>query len=203
MVLLVLPLLGGAQCAFVASSGGHSPDKEQRNGLVVVIRDGRLVDGPVEGVRFDAGTLSGLTGPDGEFQFEDGGSIRFSIGDIPLGESVPGKSLMTPLDLVPGGSMDTPAVINIARLLQSLDAIPDDGRITITNRVRTRARRANIDVGAAVEFLDFSDNTRFANAASQLVASLVSDNSRSGVLVDAETARRHLRASLVELNPGN
>ncbi len=203
MVLLVLPLLGGAQCAFVASSGSHSPDKEQHNGLVVVIRDGRLVDGPVEGVRFDAGTLSGLTGPDGEFQFEDGGSIRFSIGDIPLGESVPGKSLMTPLDLVPGGSMDTPAVINIARLLQSLDAVPDDGRITITNSVHTRARRANIEVGAAVEFLDFSDNTRFANAASQLVASLVSDNSRSGVLVDAETARRHLRASLVELNPGN
>ena len=58
-ILLILPFLaGGAQCAFVASSGSHSKDEEQRNGLVVIIRDGRLVDGPVEGVHFESGSLS-------------------------------------------------------------------------------------------------------------------------------------------------
>jgi hypothetical protein len=202
--LLVLPLLGGGtQCAFVASSGGHSKDDEQRNGLVVIIRDGQLVDGPVEGVSFESGSLKGLTGPDGEFQFEDGGQVQFSIGDIVLGEAVPAKAFMTPLDLVPGGDIDTPAVINIARLLQSLDAIPDDGRITITNGVRSLARRSNVEVSAAVEFIDFSDDALFANTASQLVASLGSGNNISGVLVDADTARQHLLTSLSELKPAN
>jgi|GEM_PF-1233109 len=199
VVLLVLPLLSGGQCAFVASSGNHNSKDEPRNGLVVVIRNGRLVDGPVEGVRFEAGSLSGFTGPDGEFQFEDGGRIQFFIGDIALGDAVPAKALMTPLDLVPGGDTNTPAVINIARLLQSLDAVPGDARITITAGMRRLARRSNDETGAAIAFIDFSDDARFANSASQLVASLGNGLSIGGVLVDADTARRHLRASLAAL----
>lgn len=203
VALLILPLLSGAQCTFVASSGRHSSDDEKRNGLVVVIRDGRLVDGPVEGVRFVSGSLSGVTGPDGQFQFEEGARIQFSIGDIALGEAVPAKALMSPLDLIPGGDMNTAAVINIARLLQSLDMVPGDGRITISQGARRLARRSNAEVSAAVEFIDFSDNTLFANTASQLVASLGSGRKRSGVLVDADTARRHLRANLARLRAEN
>ena len=116
MLFLALPwLIGGTECSFVATSGGSSSDNEQRNGLVIVIQDRQLVDAPVEGVRFESGTLSGVTGPNGEFQFEDGATVAFFIGDIPLGGAVPGKALVTPLDLVPGGNIDTPAVINIAR----------------------------------------------------------------------------------------
>ena len=203
VALLILPLLSGAQCMFVASSGSHSSDDEKRNGLVVVIRDGRLVDGPVEGVRFVSGSLSGVTGPDGQFQFEEGARIQFSIGDIALGEAVPAKALMSPLDLIPGGDMNTNAVINIARLLQSLDAVPGDERITISQGARRLARRSNAEVSAAVEFIDFSDNALFANTASQLVASLGSGRKRSGVLVDADTARRHLRANLAQLRAEN
>ena len=86
--LFVLLSLAGAKCAFVATSGsgsGHE-DKDRGGGLIVVINDGQLVDGPVQGVRYESGSLTGFTGSDGEFQYEEGNTIRFSIGEIVLGE---------------------------------------------------------------------------------------------------------------------
>ena len=204
MFFLMFPwLLGGTECSFVATSGSSSSDEERRNGLVIIIQDGQLVDAPVEGVRFESGALNGVTGPNGEFQFEDGATVAFFIGDIPLGDEVPAKAFMTPLDLVPGGDIDTPAVINIARLLQSLDALPGDRRITIPAQVRGLARRANSGLGASIEALDFADDTAFVNAASQLVATLTQAYGFTAMLVDADTARRHLQDSLLEANsPG-
>ncbi|HHH45156.1 MAG TPA: hypothetical protein ENK49_13555 [Gammaproteobacteria bacterium] len=191
--------LAGAQCAFVASSGNHDRDKEDGsigNGLIVVINDGRLVDGPVQGVRYTSGSVSGITGADGEFRYEAGKTIQFSIGSIALGEVVTAKPLMTPLDLVPGGSLDTPAVINIARLLQSLDAVPGDRRITIPATLRSAAGAGREPLVAAIRSLDFADDTAFVNAASQLVATLTANYGFTAVLVDAETARQHLQDTL-------
>jgi hypothetical protein len=196
--LLLLPLLGGGtQCAFVATSGGHPSESEDepRNGLVIII-DGQLVDGPVEGIGFQSGSLSGVTGPSGEFQFVEGGEVRFFIGDIALGGAVPGKVLMTPLDLVPAGDLDTPAVINMARLLQSLDAVPGDDRITIPASVHSLARRSNAEIAAAIDFLDFGDDTVFVNTASQLVATLTRDYGFTAALVDAGAARLHMQKTL-------
>ena len=196
--MLVLPwLLGGAQCAFVATSGGGSsdPNDNPRNGLVIIV-DGQLVDGPVEGVQFRSGSLQGATGPNGEFQFIEGGTVQFFIGDIALGSAVPGKTFMTPLDLVPDGDLDTPAVINIARLLQSLDAVPDDNRITIPASVCDLAQRTNVEIAAAIDSLEFGDDSVFVNTASQLVATLTRDYGFTVTLVDAGAARLHLQKSL-------
>ena len=196
--LLAVLTLTGTECFFVARSGSSSNDGEEQNtGLVVVIRDGRLVDAPVEGVAFHSASLAGITGTDGEFQYVAGEPVAFSIGDIALGEAVEGKSVITPLDLVPQGTLDTPAVINIARLLLSLDAVPGDARITIPAAVRAAAILSRADVDAAIRFLDFSDDTRFTNGAAQLVATLTADYPFTGVLVDAQSARAHLRQSLL------
>jgi len=105
---------------------------------------------------------------------------------------------MTPLDLVPGGTLDTPAVINIARLLQSLDSVPGDKRITIPPLLRTAAAVDNEPVAYAIRSLDFSDDEAFVNAASQLVATLTAAYGLTAVLVDAESARQHLLESLAE-----
>jgi hypothetical protein len=109
---------------------------------------------------------------------------------------VPGKSLVALSDLVPGGDADTPAVINLARLLQSLDADPGDDRITIPRRLHDLAVRSNAVLSAPIAFLDFGNAAVFANSASQLVATLTQDYPFTAVLIDAETARRNLRASL-------
>ena len=193
--LVAIPLLGGSQCAFFFSSGGgssDSEDKDERAGLVVIVSDGNFVDAPVEGVNYESGSLAGITGRNGEFQYEVGNSIRFFIGDINLGWAVKGKSLITPLDLVTDGTTATPAVINIARLLQSLDSDPADEVITIPDAVRAAAVHSNEGLSSAIEFLDFSDDPAFVNAASKLVAVLTRDYPFTAVLIDADTARDHM-----------
>ena len=204
IALFGLLSLAGAECAFVASSGsgtGHEDKDKERGdgvGLIVVINDGRLVDGPVQGVRYESGSLSGITGSDGEFQYEEGNTIRFSIGEITLGEAVKARAFMTPLDLVPGGTLDTSAVINIARLLQSLDSVHGDSGITIPTVLRAAAVGDNEAVASAIQSLDYSDDEAFVNAAAQLVATLTAAYGFTAVLVDAESARQHLLESLAE-----
>jgi hypothetical protein len=197
--LVAIPLLGGSQCAFFFSSGGgssDSEDKDERAGLVVIVSNGNFVDAPVEGVNYESGSLAGITGRNGEFQYEVGKSIQFFIGDINLGRAVKGKPLITPLDLVTDGAIDTPAVINIARLLQSLDSDPADDVITIPDAVRAAAVRSNKGLSSAIEFLDFSDDPAFVNAASQLVAVLTRDYPFTAVLIDADTAHDRMIKSI-------
>ena len=206
VALLAMPLFGGSQCSYYASSGGDSNDsdkKDENAGLTVVVDDGRLIDAPVEGVSYQSGSLAGITGSSGEFQYEVGNTIRFFIGDIALGRAVMGGSVITPLDLVVDGATDTPAVINIARLLQSLDSDPGDGVITIPAAVRAAAARSNVALSSAIEVLDFSDATAFVNAASHLVAVLTRDYPFTAVLVDADNARAHMIRSIdSETNSG-
>ena len=199
LIILVTALsLTGSKCFFVASSGGGSSDRSQdeESGLLVIIGDGQFVDGPVAGLRYISGSVAGITGANGEFQFEVGAPVRFYIGDIHLGTASRGKSIITPLDLVADGSVDTPAVLNIARLLQSLDAVPGDDAITLPEQLRTVAVVSNEGVSASIEFLDFADETAFVNAASQLVAVLTAGYPFAAVLVDADSARTHLVEAL-------
>ena len=199
VALLAIPLFGGSECSFYANSGGDSRDsdkKDENAGLTVVVDDGRLIDAPVEGVSYQSGSLAGITGSSGEFQYEVGNTIRFFIGDIALGRAVRGKSVITPLDLVVDGATDTPAVINIARLLQSLDSDPADEVIIIPDAVRAAAVHSNEGLSSAIEFLDFSDDPAFVNAASKLVAVLTRDYPFTAVLIDADTARDHMINSI-------
>ena len=102
----------------------------------------------------------------------------------------------TYVDLVAGEGLDSPAVINLGRLLQSLDAVPGDDRITIPAVVRDRALATNPALTGVIEHLDYADETRFVNAASQLLAVLTDGYPHTVVLVDASQARLHLERAL-------
>lgn len=200
--LIFLLSLTGSECAFVAWSGGSVSDDdedEDNAGLIIVIRDGAFVDAPVEGLRYTSGVASGVTAADGGFHYESDSTVSFSIGDIVLGEAAHGAPVLTPFDLVPNGDIHTPAVINIVRLLLSLDATPGDTAITIPAAVQHEAVQSNAALSGVIEFLDFHDETAFVNAASQLVAVLTRNYPFTAVLVDAETARKHLQNTLDSL----
>lgn len=197
LLLVALPFIIASQCTVLFSSGdSNDDDKDKEEEVVVIASTGSFVDSPVEGISYRSGPHTGITGPNGEFQYQEGQSVQFAIGDITLGEPVTGKAFITPVDLVPGSNIDTPAVLNIARLLLSLDTDPDDDVITIGAAVRNKAVLSNSLVSTAIEFLDFHDDDAFANAASQLVAVLTADYPFTASLVDAETAGQHLRESL-------
>lgn len=198
LTLLALPFLVGSSCAFFFSSGGGSSDRDDRDKdkddeeIIVVANSGSFGDPPVEGVSYESGALSGVTDSNGEFQYETGKTVRFFIGDVGLGETVPGKSVITPQDFVVEGAPDSPAAINISRLLQSLDSDLDDDVITIPKAVRTAAVRTNEDVSSAIEFLDFSNDSAFVNAASQLVAVLTQDYPHTATLLDADNVQERM-----------
>ena len=192
LLLLALPFVTASQCVVLFSSGDSDDDDKEEDRIVVATGEGSFVDAPVEGMAYRSGTVAGVTGPHGEFSYEVGAPIQFAVGDIELGVPVTGKAVISPIDLVPGGNISTPAVINIARLLQSLDAMPGDDSITIPPTVLATAVRSNPAVSAAIEFLDFADETAFANSASQLLAVLTADYPFTASLVDAASAREHL-----------
>jgi hypothetical protein len=207
VVVMAVPALTGSQCVFVASSGNNNackptidkPCDSQNNTdpvVVVAVDNGQLIDAPVQGVRYESGPVSGVTGDFGEFQYQTDGTVRFFIGDIALGEAVRGKAMITPLDLVPNGTIDSPAVINIARLLQSLDSIPGDDRITIPAVLHAEAVQSNGAVDTSIQYLDFADETAFVNAATQLISTVTASYPFTAVLVDRQSARKHLTRTL-------
>jgi hypothetical protein len=189
LLLLVLPFVIASQCVVLFSSGDSDDDDKDEDKVVVTTRTGNFANTPVEGVTYRSGTLEGVTGPDGEFSYVADQPVQFALGDIDLGAPVEGSAVLSPVDLVPGGDDRSAAVINIARLLQSLDATPGDDAISIPAAVQARAVRGNPAVAAAIEYLDFEDETAFANSASQLVAVLTADYPFTASLVDADTAR--------------
>lgn len=195
LLLLALPFISASQCAVLFSSN-NSDDKDEDKDEIIIASSGSFVDAPVQGMSYKSGALGGTTGPAGEFQYEPGEPVQFLIGDIRLGQPVNGKAVVTPLDLVPGGDIDTPAVINIARLLQSLDSERGDKLITLPASLNMQAVTSNTAVAAAIQFLDFNDEDIFVNAASQLVAVLTADYPFTATLVDADTARAHMLESI-------
>jgi hypothetical protein len=197
LLLIAIPLLVGSQCAVFFSSGSSSDDDDKdKEEELIVVATGQFGSAPVSGADYVSGSLSGVTGSNGEFQYEVGESIRFSIGDIPLGRAVSGKTVITAQDLAAGSEAASTEAINIERLLRSLDAVPGDQVITIPAEVRAKAVKSNETVTSAISYLDFTDDAAFANAASQLVSVLTSDYPFTGVLVDADTARRSLDRSM-------
>ena len=196
LLLLAVPVLVGAKCAFFFSTGDDSSDSDDKDKdeEEIVVASGRLSGTPIEGANYSSGSLSGITGSNGEYQYEIGNRIRFSVGDIPLGREVEGRASITLADLTGEESTDATAAVNLSRLLYSLDAHPGDDAITIPAEVRMAATRANESISAAIEYLDFSDEQGFVNAASQLVAVLTDDYPFTAVLVGADAVRERMRS---------
>jgi len=117
--------------ALVASCGGSTgSDKE----LLV----GVFSDSPVGGLSFATQSTSGVTNADGVFSYRAGETVAFSIGNLALPLAI-ASDMVTPLDMVASDNVNDPSVVNIARLLQSLDedGNPENGIIISENTSST------------------------------------------------------------------
>jgi hypothetical protein len=198
ITLLGLPFVVGSSCAFFFSTGGSDgkvivedddddDDDDEEEITPSSAQTGTFGSPATAGVEYASGSLAGVTDANGQFQYIEGETVQFSIGDIALGAPVKGKPSVSPGDLAAQSSAGAAAAINIARLLHSLDADTGDQLITIPADVRSAAVRANAPVAAAIEFLDFADESAFNNAASQLLAVLTDDYPHTAALVDADS----------------
>ena len=113
-----------------SSSGGPSNPPSSSGDT----KTGVFTDSAVAGINYQTnpGNQSGKTNALGEYNYKEGDTVTFSIGDTKL-PSVTATGRVTPADMADGNNADV--VINVLRLLQTLDddGNPDNG-ITISQQ---------------------------------------------------------------------
>ncbi|UCD66595.1 MAG: PKD domain-containing protein, partial [Deltaproteobacteria bacterium] len=148
IVLSVIFLFAITLLTACGGGGGGGGDTSTAN-------TGTFIDSPVQGLDYLTTTQNGTTNSQGSFTYETGEEITFSIGDVVLGTTL-GKSIITPLDLVPGAQDETdPTVTNILRLLQSLDVDGDpDNSIYLTSQIVSEVSGRPINFDTSIENFD-------------------------------------------------
>jgi hypothetical protein len=145
------------------SGGSKSPDKassslssssslpassssvESSTSSSVAVLYGQLIDS-ISNLRYSTATQSGTTSTTGQFAYQAGETVTFSLGDLSF-TPVAAGALITPLELADTDDINAPAVVNIARLLQSLDSDNDPSNgITITDAARDAVPNLNINL---------------------------------------------------------
>jgi len=81
----------------------------------------KTTTGVVEGLDYRSGNQYGRTNANGEFSYEDGKKVKFSISELNLG-TILGDTIITPMNLVNGSVSKSPKPRNIIRLLSIFDA---------------------------------------------------------------------------------
>lgn len=198
--LRALPVLGllsfstvlMSVCLSGCSGSGSSSDDGDS------LQTGTFIDSPVEGLSFSTGSTEGRTDAEGTFSYRQGENVDFSIGQLQLG-SANGAAVISPKDLVPDAQDSSdPEAINLARLLQSLDA---DGNLR--NGIQlVEELQESIDTFLAQNpafDLSLDSNENFEIAANTLLAHLNSQDVFSNgdrQLRDRLNAWLHLQDSL-------
>lgn len=179
-----LLVMAVAAAITACSSGGGSDEGSKQTA------QGTFVDSQVEGLHYVSGSISGITDADGHFMYEVGEEVTFSIGDIELG-SASGAPVITPLELAgEGAEITDPMVVNILKLLQTLD---DDGDpsngIQITELVQSLAEG---DLDFDIDPDDFVDDAAIQDLVDQLT-SVTAAGARD--LVGIDSALEHFMDS--------
>jgi hypothetical protein len=175
--LFGLLLIGG--CG--GGSGGSSEEE---------VLTGRFLDSACAGLSYYTQSRSGVTNANGEFTYLAGETVVFGLGDLEF-PAVTAAHILTPLELAGVEDINDTGVVNMARLLQSLDqdCDPDNG-ISISGEALLAA------TGMSIDFEDPDFDSKVAN----LVANAGQQNSACTTLIDADQAIAHLQNTLNELN---
>lgn len=153
-------------------------------------KTGRFVDSAVVNIMYSTETHMGVTGSDGEFEYEEGETVTFAIGGLSL-PSAPAGQVVTPLDLAGTDDATDNVVVNISRLLQTLDADGDPSNgITITAAANTITTQVDFDV--TVEAFEINSDVL------DVIIAGGQDAVPSG-LVSADDAIAHLNSTLEQV----
>ncbi len=136
----------------IVDDGDDDDDDDDEDELAFVtggdainLLQGTFLDAAVEGITYQGLGASGTTTSSGTFFYSEGSRVTFSIGGIVLGTAA-GNSIVTPIDVAGATDESDQRVINMLRLLQTLD---DDGDtsngIKITQTTRTAAASMTAD----------------------------------------------------------
>jgi len=146
-------------------------------------RTGVFLDPAVQGLNYSSPTFSGVTSDSGQFKFNAGEMVTFSIGGFALPQ-VQGAAIVTPLTLFGADDPADASVADLARLLQSMDEDAD-----VSN---------GIQLPAATQAVQENTELAFGTDAfeSQALTVLELVKGSDATLVDAATATAHLTETL-------
>lgn len=178
---------------FISACGGGSDSNESAVQPTPVptptptVLTGMFFDSAVEGLNYQTPTQSGRTSVDGEFSYIANEMVTFSIGDLEFPATLASESI-TPLNIYNTESLSDQSVINMIRLLQTLDidGQPDNG-IEIPEMSHVLASGLTID---------FNDNN-FDQLVNELVANSGGVNT---ALISEDAALAHFQQTLSELS---
>lgn len=160
----------------VSCGGGGGNDSTQGE-----VHVGQFVDGPVSGLYYKTATLSGVTNSNGDYQYRDGETITFYVGNMSL-PPMPGSAMITPADYSPlANDASYPSIVNIIRLLQSLDTDLDH-----SNGIQLPGSLIDLHTLPDVEPLAFDTSVEQFETSPQVVA-ILGENSLS-TLIDTQVA---------------
>ena len=171
----------------VVACGGSGSDE----GPVLT---GVFVDSPVAGMKYVTPTVSGVTTADGEFNYRAGEAVVFSVGNLAL-PVVIASDTVTPLDMTTTDDINDAAVINVARLLQSLDEDGDPSNGIVISQDTASAFEA-------AEVFDATDNTAVGTAVNKAFngeREAVSSNDAMSHFVETLSENSNSVASLGQL----
>lgn len=146
---------------------------------------GVLLDAAVAGIGYRTESRTGVTNERGEFDYLPGETVTFFIGDLVF-PPVPAKGTVTPLDMAQTLNPAAPVVLNIARLLQTLDT---DGNPANGITISPTASQSAAPVDFNLSLAQF--------AALPAVTNLVANSgSVTTTIVPVQQALAHLRDTL-------
>ncbi len=165
---------------------------------------GVFIDAPVQGLNYEsrngasAVTQSGTTNSSGEFRYEEGDTVSFSLagGTIDLGTAT-GQPILTPADLVdamsPAPADKGRALRNLLRLIQTLDADGDPNNgITLPN---ISEQTVNASFPNGIDLSDFDvDEAEFGEDPERLT--LLSQVTNTSNLIDGATAEQNFEMAI-------
>ncbi len=152
---------------------------------------GVFIDDVVSGLKYINGSITGYTNEKGEFEYTAGTEVEFYLGGISLGKIKPNDNQVWIQDLVGVDRTDTDnaMVLEIARLLQSVDDDPITSEIEISRA--TFNKFENIKTELQTEILN---NSSYLDTA---VFTSIPDIT----LISKEIAKNHLDNSIVKYIP--
>ncbi|MEY8198918.1 MAG: hypothetical protein RPS47_06730 [Colwellia sp.] len=183
-------LIGITALSLLAACGGgagEANDGGTPSGKSPEKKVGVFLDSPIINIAYQTETLSGVTNSSGEFEYLSGETVTFSIGDLTFPATI-AQSVVTPIDIANAQSASDATVLNMIRLLQTLDkdSNPDNG-ITITDAAK-----------AAATQVDFtSTDFETSSAVNNLILSAGQDSTVLS-LVSTQDALAHFESVLNE-----
>ncbi|NMH59887.1 PKD domain-containing protein [Alteromonas ponticola] len=165
------------------------PDPAPQPDPVPQVFSGIFLDSPVAGLGFTTTSgQQGVTNIDGEYAYEENDSVTFKIGDITLPDVTAAK-VVTPLDVMGTKNTRLASVINLIRLIQSLDEDGDSSNgIVLSESLLTRLNASG---------LNFDDLVKSVSEFEQAVNNAGIFDSESGTtFISISEAIKHFEESL-------